>query len=429
MRNFLLRVLFCASFAWSASAATPPQRTIHLEPGQQLAVPLEQRLARVAIGDDTIVDAQPLRGEGQQSAVLLRARGYGRTQLLLWTRLDAAPMAWDIEVAGTAGDLRIEGQGRRAVLTGQSADLAAHERAVVRAEAGSARGATAGAAQAPVDQSVVQLPNTVQVDVKVVEFNRTDLKEAGINLTASTSRGSFSFGLDSELAPVGAAFDLAAAIVNRGNFNLNARLRLMEENGVVRVLAEPSLVAVSGQTASFLAGGEVPIPVPSGLGTTSIEYKSFGIGLRMTPTVLAADRIALKVAPEASDLDYSNAVTISGVSVPAISTRRTETMVELGDGESFVIGGLVSRTTESSVQKVPLLGDLPVLGPFFKSMSHSSKERELLIVVTPHLVRPLARGTVLPATPGEAQEKPAQAWQDYVLGPHATDTSLPGFSK
>jgi pilus assembly protein CpaC len=265
--------------------------------------------------------------------------------------------------------------------------------------------------------------------VKVVEFNRSDLKQAGINLTTSTSRGHFSFGVESQLAPIGAAFELAASIVGRGAFNLDARIRLMQENGVVRVLAEPSLVAISGQSASFLAGGEVPVPVPSGLGATGIEYKSFGIGLRMTPTVLAADRIALKVAPEASDLDYANAVTINGVSVPAISTRRTETTVELGDGESFVIGGLVSRTTESNVSKVPFLGDLPVLGPFFKSMSHNTSERELLIVVTPHLVRPIARGAALPATPGEAREQSGRVWQDYLLGPHATDTSVPGFSR
>jgi len=118
------------------------------------------------------------------------------------------------------------------------------------------------------------------------------------------------------------------------------------------VLASPSLTALSGQSASFLAGGELPIPVAGGLGTTTIMYKPFGIGLTVTPTVLAANRIALKVAPEASEIDYSNAIVSEGVSIPAITTRRADTTLELGDGESFVIGGLVSRTTRSNVSKV-----------------------------------------------------------------------------
>jgi pilus assembly protein CpaC len=202
----------------------------------------------------------------------------------------------------------------------------------------------------------------------------------------------------------------------------------MESNNLARVLAEPTLVALSGQSASFLAGGEIPVPVPQALGTSSIEYKPYGIGLSLTPTVLSPQRIALKVAPEASQLDFANAVTISGVSVPAITTRRAETTVELGDGESFVIGGLIDRETASNVNKVPLLGDLPIIGTFFKQLNYQQNERELVIVVTPHLVSPLAKDAKLPSSPGElSEQRDGHVWR-ALLGGAASRDPAPGFS-
>src|SRR5690606_15206076 len=205
-------------------------------------------------------------------------------------------------------------------------------------------------------------------------------------------------------SPISSAFNLVARSATHNWFG---NLSLLQNNGMARVLAEPTLVALSGQSASFLAGGELPIPVPQGLGTTTIEFKPFGIGLTVSPTVLSPDRIALKVAPEASELDYANAIpVINGdqtTLMPALRTRKADTMIELGDGESFVISGLVSRETIASVSKVPFLGDLPIIGAFFRSMQYSQDERELVIVVTPHLVKPLARGTKVPL-PGETLE-------------------------
>ena len=171
------------------------------------------------------------------------------------------------------------------------------------------------------------------------------------------------------------------------------------------------------------------MPVPQGLGTTSIEYKSFGIGLTVTPTVLSNDRIVLKVAPEASELDYANATTINGSTVPSITTRRADTTVELGDGETFAIGGLVSRTTASNVSKVPLLGDLPVIGSFFRQNRYSMNEKELVILVTPRLVKPLARNTDLaPLLPGAAEQRDGPVWGSILLG-GAARTVVPGFSR
>ncbi|MCK9509543.1 MAG: type II and III secretion system protein family protein, partial [Pigmentiphaga sp.] len=220
-----------------------------------------------------------------------------------------------------------------------------------------------------------------------------------------------------------------ALSLTRGNFLFDTQLSLLESHGMARVLAEPTLVALSGQSAKFLAGGELPVPSSGGLGSTVVTYKPFGIALTVTPTILSKDRIALKVAPEVSDLDWNNGLTMNSVQIPAVVTRRADTTVELGDGESFVIGGLVSRSTISNLDKVPFLGDLPIIGAFFRGMRYSQQEKELMIVVTPRLVQPLARGVELPL-PG-AKEKidtPTNAWGHFVMGTASQD-ELPGFSK
>jgi pilus assembly protein CpaC len=197
---------------------------------------------------------------------------------------------------------------------------------------------------------------------------------------------------------------------------------------MARVLAEPTLVALSGQSASFLAGGELPIPEPQGLGTTAIVFKPFGIGLTVTPTVLAVNRIALKVAPEVSDLNYSNALMFNGVQIPSINTRRADTTVELGDGESFVVGGLVSRTTTSLVNKIPLLGDIPIIGAFFRDLNYSQNDKELVIVVTPHLVQPIARDVNIPLPGAREEERHLPVWGSWLINPAGPD-QLPGFSR
>ena len=154
-------------------------------------------------------------------------------------------------------------------------------------------------------------------------------------------------------------------------------------------LANPNLTALSGETATFLAGGEIPIPINQGLGAVSVEYKQYGVSLAYTPTVLSDGRISLRVKPEVSQLDYSNAVTLGGTQIPGLTTRRTETTVELGSGQSFMIAGLMSNGNNNTIQKTPALGDLPVLGSLFRSTGFQRNETELVIVITPYLVRPV----------------------------------------
>jgi pilus assembly protein CpaC len=215
-----------------------------------------------------------------------------------------------------------------------------------------------------------------------------------------TGGSGFTLNSSSGFLPLNNAFNLIVG--NSGSGFLSA-LSILEANGFAYTLAEPSLTAISGQSATFLAGGEFPVPIRTGGGADSsitIQFKEYGVRLMLTPTVLDANRIFLKVSPEVSELDFNNAVQTGGVAVPGLRVRRTDTSISLGDGESFVISGLVSRNTLSNVDKLPGLGNIPILGAFFRSTRFDVEDKELLMVVTPYLVRPIARDANLPALPG-----------------------------
>ena len=168
----------------------------------------------------------------------------------------------------------------------------------------------------------------------------------------------------------------------------------LKGEGLLTVLAEPTLTTLSGQMASFNAGGELPIPQASGLGTVSITYKKFGVGLSFTPTVMGDGKISMQVMPRVSDLDYTNAVSYAGFVIPAFTEREVSTVVELADGQSFAIAGLLSENVTETVNKFPVLGDIPILGALFRSSAFKRNETELVVIVTPHLVKPLDRSKV-----------------------------------
>ena len=440
LRASLAVLCLMASGVWpvapatAAEAAAAPARAalqLRIDAGTQKELLIGKGIERMAIADETVAGVALTRQSPNSPAarLIVTGKAAGRTTLMVWEKGQDNAIVYALEV-----------RRRTSTLNGSLNSMEAHQ------EARDAAMSAGGDKSALIDRSVVNVrSNTVQVEVKIVEFNRSVLKQAGLNIfsTRANSNG-FSFGVftpsslrsasfapDGSLSgehnnPLAQAFSL---LFNFGKAGIGLNVGFLEGNGMARVLAEPTLVALSGQSASFLAGGELPVPAPQGLGTTSIEYKPFGIGLTLTPTVLSNDRIVLKVAPEASDLDYTNSLSIGGVAVPAISTRRADTTVELGDGESFIIGGLVSRTTTSNADKVPLLGDIPVLGTFFKQNKYQMSEKELVILVTPHLVKPIARGTDLgPYLPGGAEQRDGPVWRAHLLGP-ASGTTVPGFSR
>jgi len=405
------------------AAATAP--ALVLEASEQRPWTLPDNLERVAIADPDVVDLTRLGNRGQ---ALLVAKRPGQTTLLLWHRGASTPSRIRVEVRSPlhnrlqGGDGSVVIDAGQALLTGTSSNVIEHERLRQAALA------SLGGEGKVTDAGMVGHGGVVQVEVKVVEFSKSVLRQIGVNF--SNTNNGFSYGISSpsgsnDGGALSSAFRLVASSLGH---SWDASIDLLQGNGMARVLAEPTLVALSGQSASFLAGGELPILEPQGLGSTTVRFKPFGIGLTVTPTVLSPERIALKVAPEASDLDYSRGITLDGVQVPAISTRRADTTVELGDGQSFVIGGLVSSSTSSMVNKVPLLGDIPVIGAFFRNLNQKQEEKELVIVVTPRLVRPLAAGTPL-ALPGDRQSEPRlPVWGSWLLQPASPDP-MPGFSR
>jgi pilus assembly protein CpaC len=406
--------------------AEAPANMVLLELNEQRPWNLPSGVERIAIADPSIADITRL---GRNNEALLVGKSAGSTTLLLWLRNQAAPSRVRVEVRNAiqgglldGGGSQVTVQGTQALLSGSSASLLEHE------ASRKAAASSVGDKGLIADASTIANSGVVQVEVKVVEFNKTVMKQIGINFT--NTNGGFSYGIASPAGggdggALSSAFKLVAKSLP-GQWDAN--IDLLQSNGMARVLAEPTLVALSGQSASFLAGGELPILEPQGLGTTTVTFKPFGIGLTVTPTVLSADRISLKVAPEASDLDYSRGIVLDGTQIPAISTRRADTTVELGDGESFVIGGLVSSQLSSVVNKIPLLGDIPVIGSFFRNLNYKREDKELVIVVTPRLVKPLARGTDIPL-PGQRESQPKlPVWGSWLLAPAGPD-QLPGFSR
>lgn len=235
----------------------------------------------------------------------------------------------------------------------------------------------------------------VMLEVRVSEMQKSVGRKLGVNFSAAFrpgKEGSVSFLSHlSETALSDVAGFLGLQYI-RGDVTWTALIDALKEQGYLKVLAEPTLIALSGKTANFLAGGEFPVPVPqSGIGTTTItiEYKPFGVGLSFTPTVLSNNKIHMQVAPEVSQLDFTSGVTLQGFIIPAINTRRVSTAIELADGQSFAIAGLLKDDIRENITKFPFLGDIPILGTLFRSSSFQRSETELVVIVTPHLVKPL----------------------------------------
>ncbi|MCM8739860.1 type II and III secretion system protein family protein [Pseudomonas koreensis] len=357
----------------NCAALGPLPSVLEVGEGLQQALQSPVAITRVAVGDPKIAD---VRVTGDQ-AVLLTGVAPGATTLMIWSACSSAPRQSMVFVQGKAS-------------------------------------AAMNAVALPASEDA-SLPSQVQTDIRFVEVSRTKLKEAGTSIYGKGSNN-FLFGAPGTVPGVGVrpgvvpvvapsiplANDMFNIVWGGGSSKFLGIVNALEGSGFAYTLARPSLVALSGQSASFLAGGEIPIPVPSANSNSySIEYKEFGIRLTLTPTVVSHDRIALKVAPEVSELDYNNSVTIGGTKVPAFTIRRTDTSISLADGESFVISGLISTQNSSQVNKFPGLGDIPVLGAFFRNASINREERELLMIVTPHLVQPLAVNAPLPSLPGE----------------------------
>jgi pilus assembly protein CpaC len=290
----------------------------------------------------------------------------------------------------------------------------------------------------PVNRLKTAVPLQVTLKVRIAEVNRSVLKQVGVNLLSRDRTGGTLFNIgrgnagdisvvkDGATDPTTGAgpgstvvgFNNLAGGTSLGLFgkilglDVLGTLDLLQTDGVVTMLAEPNLTALSGETASFLAGGEFPIPVSQALGSITIEYKQYGVGLAFTPIVLADGRISMRVRPEVSELSDAGSVKLNGFIVPALTTRRAETTVELGSGQSFMIGGLLQNSNTNNIEKAPFLGDLPILGALFRSTKYRRDESELVIIVTPYLVRPVSTQMASPTDGYRAPTDP----QEMLMG-------------
>ena len=368
----MLAGLFVPSLSWaSCTALKPLAGVLEISQGQQNEVSLPVPIKRIAIGDPEVADVYV----SAKDSVLLTGLKQGTTSLMLWTHCAKEP-----------------------------------QRALVHVQS------SASQSIQPVSTASADHISQVQTDIRFVDISRSKLKDIGVSMLFKGNKGMFGYNASSGSVGPGAIGELMPTIpLVGGGFNFlwggnSSRalgaINALENSGFAYTLAKPSLVAMSGQSASFLAGGEFPVPVPSnGSDSISIEYKEFGIRLTLTPTVVGPGRINLKVAPEVSELDFTDGIEIAGTRVPALKVRRTDTSVTLANGESFVISGLLSTNNGANVEKLPGLGDVPVLGAFFRSTQHIREDRELLMIVTPRLVQPLAADAQLPTLPGEKERQ------------------------
>lgn len=303
-----------------------------------------------------------------------------------------------------------------------------------------------------VNRTKTATPVQVNLQVRIAEVSRQVVKTLGVNLLSRDTTGGFMFGIaqgrtfgsitprdvsglptadasslfglpaDSITLPFdpavgrfvtqpGTAYNMGALGRGSGNTNIGlagkllgldlaSAIDLAENEGLATTLAQPNLTALSGETASFLAGGEIPIPLSTTLGQVSVEFKQYGVSLAFTPTVLSDGRISMRVRPEVSQLTNAGAVQLNGYQIPALSTRRVETTVELGSGQSFMIGGLLQNTNSNTIDRAPGLGNLPILGALFRSTEFRKNETELVIIVTPYLVTPVSAGQIKLPTDG-----------------------------
>ena len=313
-------------------------------------------------------------------------------------------------------------------------------------------------------------PLQVNLQVKFAEVSRSLVREIGGNLTQIDGSSGFRFGVGTGRqlggaewqtnGPLGVGNDVAQsafilpdgtqipgpAVTSQGGTTLSGlgtlfgidtlgALDLSERLGLVTTISQPNLTALSGETATFLAGGEFPIPISQGLGNVAIQFRNFGVSLSYTPTVLSNGRISLRVRPEVSELSSQGSVTLNGFQVPALTIRRTETTVELGSGQSFMIAGLMSTNSQNALDKAPGLGDVPILGNLFRSREFRRGETELVIVVTPYLVKPVDAGDIALPTDGYHSANEAEqliAFQNHAgksgekrPGPRAADEEAP----
>jgi pilus assembly protein CpaC len=376
-------------------------RKLKLVSGKSIVLRSAAPVSRVSVAAPKVADFLILSA----NEIYITGKAAGSTNLILWQNKKIVAI-YDLEVGYDLSRLKQqmheilpEEEALRILSTNDSITLSGK----ISNAANLSQALALAASYAPEGKvnNFVEVGGVHQVmlEVRIAEVSRSLTRRLGINFAVEKG-DQFAMSLLGGLGTLDGGIPaveslLAGTAVNSlfrfdtGDYTWTGLMDALNEDGLLKILAEPTLTTLSGQSANFLAGGEFPVPVPQGLGTVGIEYKPFGVGLVFAPTVLSKEKISIQVTPEVSELDFSTAAVIEGFVTPGITTRRASTTVELGDGQSFAIAGLLRDSVLTDVQKFPLLGDIPILGALFQSKAFIKRETELVIIVTPHLVKPL----------------------------------------
>jgi pilus assembly protein CpaC len=401
---FLLLLILCATFYWQVPPAHAQSFSIDAKSGEAVALPLgqgrilrfDQPVESVFMADAKIADVRVV----SPGVVYVFALKTGRTNLIalspdetsrgtvdFWVMPDSRPVQDAQKAVQPNSTINIS-------LFGELPFVRGHAKTMTEAmDTSSVVQAYAPEGKPAINDTTVSGANQVNIRVRFAEVSRNQLLRYGVTWDALVNSGSFSFGfvsggnLASDAARGGSNVMSGGAAWN-GN-RVDAMLEALQANGILTVLAEPNITAVTGETASFLAGGEIPVPVPVTNEQVGIEYKQYGVSLLFTPSLLPNGRISMRVRPEVSSLSASGMVNIANLQVPALQVRRADTTVEVGTGQTFAIAGLFQRNASQDIEKVPMLGDVPVLGELFKSKRFQRNETELVILITPYLVEPV----------------------------------------
>jgi pilus assembly protein CpaC len=385
--------------------------SIRVARGKPLTVETAQKFDEIVIGDPDVATITPLT---DQSFYVL-GNGLGTTGIALFdankaligtidveVTLDTKLLASTIRESVPGASISVTSANGRIVLSGTAPDAVAAQKAQQIA------------ARFAGDEEIINTINItssqqVQLNVRFVEINRAVGTELGSRIGAAyvSSSGSITFNSAPRTTGNTPAGELIGGLVDNG-FSIDVAITALEDRGVARRLAEPNLIARSGETASFLAGGEFPIPVSEEEGRVTVSYKKFGVGLDFTPTVLSDGLIALDIEPEVSAIDATSSYRVGNIAIPGFTVRRARTSVDLRSGQSFMIAGLLQSQNEINTQRVPGLWQLPVLGALFTSKAYQRRETDLVIIITPYLVSPIPPSNKV-ATPADQTAPPGNA--------------------
>src|ERR1700722_19327959 len=442
MRSMKRLYILSGLLAWGTVgglfAQTGPEE-IRLTIGKSIVIDYPSDIARISTSNPDIADASPVTGR----EVLVHGKSFGTVTLVVWSKTgqrnfynitveqNLEPLRKLLKDTFPSQDIHVQSSRDSLSLTGMVANKDIGDRATALA--------APFAKQVVNDLQIAEAPAEKQIllRIKFAELDRSASNQFAVNLLstgATNTIGRITTGQFSSSTPpssVGAGLTSPFSITNalnifafRPDLNLGAFIEALEQKNLLQTLDEPTLMTSNGKEASFLVGGEFPIPVLQGganSGAVTIQFREFGVRLTFTPTITGTNNIRLHVKPEVSALDYSNALSFNGFTIPALSSRKMETNVELGEGQSFVIAGLIDNQVTETISRIPGLSSLPILGNLFKSRSVSKNDTELIVMVTPEITMPLQ--------PGDAKPMPAMPRPFLVPVTPGSTNAFPGTAK